>query len=633
MGKINVLTKQTIDQIAAGEVIERPKSVVKELVENAIDAGATAISVETKNGGIDLVRVTDNGPGIEKEDVPTAFLSHATSKIRDASDILGVMSLGFRGEALSSIAAVSEVQLFTKTKDEIIGTSYLIRGGEEVSEEDAGTPDGTTLIVRELFYNTSARRKFLKSPMTENSYVGDLLEKCALSHPEIRFKWTSNGQIRLSTSGNGNVKDLIYSIFGRETSDRLLEVSYERPGMKISGYVGKPEIARGSRSFENYFVNGRFVKSRVIDKALEDGFHPLLMQHRYPFCVLYLEPDPESYDVNVHPTKLELRFRSDSEVYDAVYQAVKDAIRGKELIPDAVKPEKEDREAVYEAPEPFERPETCPESAKPEKPVFTPSMARQESSPEPFVYAERQPDDQKTVEPAFREEIAYRIPEKPAAEEKPYSEDEEKNGQMSLSENFLGKTGAQEYRVIGQAFDTYWFIESGDTVYVMDQHAAHEKVLFNRNLRAYNERKISSQMIAPPVVVTLTSEEERIFRENEEVFTDFGYEIRPFGRREYAIYQIPQDLYGLDVREIFQEIMGGLSQDSRALSRGSIHLKLATMSCKAAVKGNEHISRDEAEALIRELMTMEDPYTCPHGRPTLIAVRKSDFEKQFRRII
>ena len=623
MGKITVLSKQTIDQIAAGEVIERPKSVVKELVENAIDAGATAISIETKNGGIDLVRVTDNGPGIEKEDVPTAFLSHATSKIRDASDLLGVMSLGFRGEALSSIASVSEVQMFTKTRDELTGTSYTIRGGEEISEEEVGTPDGTTMIVRELFYNTPARRKFLKSPMTENSYVGDLLEKCALSHPEVRFKWTSNGQIRLSTSGNGNVKDLIYAIFGRDTADSLLEVSYDKAGIRITGYVGKPETARGSRSFENYFVNGRFVKSRIIDKAIEDGFQPLLMQHRYPFSVLYLSLDPESYDVNVHPTKLELRFRSDSEIYDAVQEAVRDAIRGKELIPDAVKAPEEKREVLYTAPEPFERPDPRPMGKGPEKPVFRPD-------PEPSL------DKAEEEQPAAYRPLTEHFTYHPEPEKVLEVREKEKlsNGeQMSFADTFFEKAKENQYRIIGQAFDTYWFIESGDTVYVMDQHAAHEKVLFNRNLEAYNNRRISSQMIAPPVVVTMTEEEERIIQDHLQVFEDFGYEIRPFGRKEYAIYQVPQDLYGLDVREIFREIMGELSQDSRNLSGGSIHLKLATISCKAAVKGNERITEREAEALIKELMTLPDPYTCPHGRPTMIAIRKADFEKKFKRIV
>ena len=630
MGKINVLSKHTVDQIAAGEVIERPKSVVKELVENAIDAGATSISVETKNGGIDLIRVTDNGPGIEKEDVPTAFLSHATSKIRDASDLTGILSLGFRGEALSSIASVSEVQTFTKTRDDLTGTSYLIRGGEEISEEEVGTPDGTTMIVRELFYNTPARRKFLKSPMTENSYVGDLLEKCALSHPEIRFKWTSNGLIRLSTSGNGNVKDLIYSIFGRETTDSLLEVSYDKGGIRINGYVGKPETARGSRSFENYFVNGRFVKSRIIDKALEDGFHPLLMQHRYPFAVLYLELDPESYDVNVHPTKLELRFRSDSEIYDAVQEAVKEAIRGKELIPDAVKKEEEKREAVYSALEPFERPMNPPREERPEKPVFTPhvELPKDESSVRPSVKETGIPFEKETLYQSFRENK----PLQSVHEETDYGATDEK-GQITFGDTLISKAKEHQYRVIGQAFDTYWFIESGDTVYIMDQHAAHEKVLFNRNLEAYNNRRISSQMIAPPVVVTVTEQEERILNSNAQVFEDFGYEIRPFGRKEYAIYAVPQDLYGLNVKEVFHEIMGGLSDNSKNLSGGSIHLKLATISCKAAVKGNERISEQEAEALIKELLTLPDPYTCPHGRPTMIAVKKTDFEKSFKRIV
>ncbi len=624
MAKINVLSRQTIDQIAAGEVIERPKSVVKELVENAIDAGATAISVETKNGGIDFIRVTDNGPGIEKEDVPTAFLSHATSKIRDASDLNGVMSLGFRGEALSSIASVSEIQTFTKTRDELTGTSYKIRGGEEVSEEEVGTPDGTTMIVRELFYNTPARRKFLKSPMTENSYVGDLLEKCALSHPEIRFKWTGNGQVRLATSGNGSVKDLIYSIFGRETADGVLEVSYDKGGVRITGYIGKPEIARGSRSFENYFVNGRFVKSRIIDKAIEDGFQPLLMQHRYPFTVLYLKLDPESYDVNVHPTKLELRFRSDSEIYDAVRDAVKEAIRGKELIPGAVKTPEEKQEILYSAPEPFQKPIPAEEEKEPEKPVFRPGK-------EFFTY---KPDPGKNTS-ELHETASYTVwPESiRKSDENETASRPEPEGQRTFPETFLSKAAEKNYRIIGQAFDTYWFIESGDTVYLMDQHAAHEKVLFKRNLEAYNNRRISSQMIAPPVVVTLSSEEERILQENRQVFTDFGYEIEPFGPREYAVYQVPQDLYGLDVRQIFLEIMGGLLADSKNLSGGSIHLKLATISCKAAVKGNEHLTEQEAEALIRELMTLEDPYTCPHGRPTLIAYKKSDFEKMFKRIV
>ncbi len=631
--KIQVLDKKTIDEIAAGEVVERPSSVVKELVENSIDAGATAISIEIRNGGIDMIRVTDNGSGILREDLTTAFLPHATSKIRESSDLKSISSLGFRGEALSSIAAVSVTEVITKTKEEIAG-SFFEASKADAKVSDIGAPDGTTFLVEHLFYNVPARRKFLKTAMTEGSYVTDLVERLALSHPSISFQLTLNHAQKLSTSGSGNIKELIYSIYGRETANALLPLRSE--GIpKINGFIGRPVLSKGNRSFENIFVNGRYVKSRVFEKALEDAYQPYLMQHRYPFAVLYLEMDPESFDVNVHPTKMELRFSNEKEVYEAVYRAVSAALSEKELIeevgfpetPDDMKKEPEEISAAIESPDndpgnqdlstdpesresrPLSGNHSGPDTGSGQKDVRKQQTGKK--LPEPFEYESR------------KEET-----------EKRFSEKEPVFVQTELPETkLLSEEGLRKYRLIGQLFDTYWLLEMDEKLYVMDQHAAHEKVLYEKMLRELSEKKILTEKLSPPIVVTLTGKEEAILNRYMNAFSELGYEISNFGGKEYAISGVPYNLYGVSPRELFTEVLAGLSDDFSRMNFESVTAKLASMSCKAAIKGNEKRSREEIETLLSELLTLENPYACPHGRPTMIAITKHELEVKFKRIV
>ena len=641
---IQVLSQKTIDEIAAGEVVERPSSVVKELVENAIDAGATAISVETKNGGIDLIRVTDNGSGIPADEIATAFLPHATSKIREITDLEKLTSLGFRGEALPSIAAVSEVEVLTKTAEEAVGTLFKIRGGTPGDVEEVGIPDGTTFLVRNLFYNTPARRHFLKTPVTEASYVGDLLEKIAFSHPEIAFKWTSEGRVRLDTPGNGNLKALLYSVYGRETAAEVLEIRKDEGYLKVGGYVGKPVLAKGNRNFELYFVNGRFVRNKVVEKAIEDAYQPFMMQHRYPFLVLYLSLDPGEFDVNVHPSKLEIRFRREGQIYDELFLAIKEALTHKEFIPEDETPEKKaEKTPEFPAPEPFETQysEAVRERSENvgqvrETPSLRPFKPKTGAEHDPSdVFRQREAINEAASRPISPEEILKEKQETetvPAPPETPEEKAEEPADPGT--ETFLKQLRDRTYRIVGQVFDTYWIIEMDDAMYIMDQHAAHEKVLYERKMRDLRAKKPVSQYISPPVVVTLSEREMAVLMDHMEWLESFGYEIRAFGGREVAVSAVPSDLYGLDVRSFFTEVIGSLTDHPERRKDPEILLqKIATMSCKAAVKGNMRISETEAEALLSELLTLENPYNCPHGRPTLIRTSRTELEKKFKRIV
>ncbi len=674
MGLIHVLDKLTIDQIAAGEVVERPSSVVKELVENAMDAGAVSVTVEIRNGGIDLIRVTDNGFGMAKEDVPVAFLRHATSKIQDASDLTRIGSLGFRGEALSSIASVSRLELITKRPGDLTATDYEIHGGEEISLSEIGAPDGSTFLVQDLFYNTPARRKFLKTPMTEASYIADLLEHMALSRPDVSIRLINNGNVRLTSSGNGKVKDLVYTIYGRETANLLLPVSEEKEGIRIDGFIGKPELAKGNRGFESFFVNGRYVHSVLIQKALEEAYKPYLMQHRYPFTVLYLTIPAEEFDVNVHPTKMELRFRQEPLIFDTVMKSISAVLKGKELIPetsltDAEKPAaSREEQPRYTAPEPFEeermkqlnRPEpahtqvhneskpgitynneaygketapiTVSEPQTPYLPGARPFPDNTQKKPEFDTLSDTKPlpsGKKSDVEPLFSRENSDR-------EHTPVQKDSgmKKPVQADLfKDHFLSEEGLRKSRIIGQLFKTYWLIEYDEKLYMMDQHAAHEKVLYERKMQEFRERKMSSQLISPPVVVTLSASEDLVLNRYMEAFSDFGYEISAFGGREYAISAIPADLYGVDVKDFFQEVLSDMGSDVGERNHEMILHRIATASCKAAVKGNQLLTEKEAEVLLQELLSLENPYMCPHGRPTLIAMTKSEIEKKFKRIV
>lgn len=672
MKKIAVLDKNTIDKIAAGEVVERPSSVVKELVENAIDAGATAVTVEISDGGKKLIRITDNGGGIEADQIPLAFCRHATSKIEKVEDLENIASLGFRGEALSSIAAVSQVELITKTPSALSGSRYIIEGGVEKSLEELGAPEGSTFLVRNLFYNTPARSKFLKSDTTEANYINTLMEQLALSHPEISFKYIQNKQVKLHSSGNYNVKDVIYSVYGRDIAKALLEVKYENSFMKITGFVGKPEIARGNRSFENYYINGRYVKNNIITKAIENGYKGFLMQHKFPFVSLQMEMEGNDLDVNVHPAKREVRFAREQEVYDAVYDTVRGALSGREMIPSFMvgKTEEKPKEEIVkrgEIPEPFETKRRAQiygnraaetgagygNHSGAEKAVFSPSEEKLFSgtlkkktdespaegnikseetvkspaleNPEPMPQAAPKPTPQTTSEP-----VLQAVPE-PAPKPAP----EPQNEQMELfREELLRPESRDRIRMIGQLFDTYWLAQFGDQFYIIDQHAAHEKIWYERLVKQFREHTVNSQYLSPPLIVSLNLQEEGILNDNKDYFRSFGFEIEPFGGREYCVSAVPSDLYGLTEEELFLEMLDGLCADSGNKDPERIFAsKLATMACKAAVKGNHAMAKAEAEKLIDELLTLDNPYNCPHGRPTVIAMTKAELEKKFKRIV
>ena len=669
MRKIAVLDQQTIDKIAAGEVVERPSSIVKELVENAIDAGATAVTVEITDGGKKMIRITDNGGGMERDQVPLAFLRHATSKIEKVEDLANIASLGFRGEALSSIAAVAQVELITKTPSALSGVRYVINGGVEQSLEDMGAPEGTTFLVRNLFYNTPARSKFLKSDSTEANYVGTLMEQLALSHPEISFKYIQNKQVKLHTSGNYNIKDVIYNIYGRDITKALLEISCENDFMKIEGFVGKPEISRGNRTFENYYINGRFVKNRIIAKAIEDAYKGFLMQHKFPFVSLHIQMEGNDLDVNVHPSKMEVRFARGPEVYDAIYEVIHKALTQREMIQNVPfgreESVKKHQPTVKpgDVPEPFEtrrRAEALEYSARTENTVArvsehpipargTITMAelavREQQiyqTKDPFTKAEEQLfketlNDKKdrTCSTRQPESIEKTIKENTVKEsaESDYNPVSRPQQLELFEEKLLAPESRSRHKLIGQIFDTYWLVQFEDKFFIIDQHAAHEKVYYERFVKRFREQTVESQYLSPPLIVSLNLQEESLLKANRKYFQDFGFEIEPFGGKEYCINAVPANLYGLEEEELFLEMLDNLASEKDKDPLGIFASRLATMACKAAVKGNHQMSNQEADALIDELLTLDNPYHCPHGRPTIISMTKTELEKKFKRIV
>ncbi len=594
MDIINVLDDATINKIAAGEVVERPVSVVKELVENSIDAGATNISVEIKDGGIEYIRVSDNGRGIEKNNIPKVFLRHATSKIRSIEDLAVTTTLGFRGEALSSIASVSRVELLTKSERDILGYSYRINGGRCDSFDEAGVPDGTTVIVRNLFYNTPARRKFLKSAVTEAGHITELMEKLILSHPSISFKYTVNGIVKLSSDGLGDVSACIYSLFGRETAASSNSIDHSTEACSINGFAGKPEIARGNRNFELFFVNGRFIKSKILSSAVEEAYKPYLMLHKFPFVLLYINIPSDRLDVNVHPAKTEIRFLDEREVFSTVFDAVTDAVTRKELIPDI---------SLEETSEKKEKRESTPPA---------------QMIPEPF--------ETKALESYRINTIKEQINKDHAETKIPVQENLFKDG-------FLSEEARSRHRVIGQIFDTYWIIEYENKLYIIDQHAAHEKVLYERLVKQINANSVISQAISPPYIVSLTAAEEETVKKHVEIFRETGFEIEHFGQREYALSSVPSELFGMSEQDYFLSVVDDLTDTGNMKEPDQIKDRIATMACKAAVKGNMRMSFAEADALINELLQLDNPYNCPHGRPTIISFSKQELEKMFKRIV
>ncbi len=631
MRRIEVLDRATIDKIAAGEVVERPASVVKELVENAIDAGATAITAEIKEGGLSLIRITDNGCGIPREEVATAFLRHATSKIRKVEDLTGIASLGFRGEALSSIAAVAQVELITKIPEDLTGIRYCIEGGEEKDQEEIGAPSGTTFLVRHLFYNTPARAKFLKSKTTEAHAVATIIEQLALSHPNISFKYIQNGQNHLYTSGNGNLKEIVYQIYGRDLTRELIHVEAKTDLLEIQGFIGNPSVARGNRSYENYFVNGRYVKSKLLSKAIEDAYHGFLMQHRYPFTLLYLELEGDQVDVNVHPSKMDLRFSHQEEIYHQLCLTLQNALLERERIPE-VSPTEEKKEKGYpqlerlqgeKLPEPFE---------KVRRQTYAPPLAAQIAA-QPPEEGHRQapaPAGARAEHPAAGP--AQNLSDPPGTYEASASASSSPRQLDFFRDKMLSQEGRIRPRIIGQVFDTYWLMEYDNTLYIVDQHAAHEKVVYERMRRDYESREINSQMLYPPRVISLTARETELLNRYRDLFTSFGYEIEDFGGKEYKICGVPAHLYRVEPGQLFVELLDQLENVSKVTS-DLILEQLASMSCKAAVKGNQHLSPPEAEALLDELLHLENPYHCPHGRPTILTMSRHELDKKFKRIL
>lgn len=655
MGNIKLLDKETINKIAAGEVVERPSSVVKELIENAIDAEATSITCEIKDGGKSYIRITDNGCGIAKEDIEIAFFRHSTSKISDEKDLDNIKSLGFRGEALSSISAVSKVEMLTKRKEDFLGNRFVVEGGVVKTFQEAGCPDGTTFIVRDIFFNTPARRKFLKSSATEAGYISDLINRLAVSHPEIAFRFINQGKTVLFTNGNGNEKDTLYSIFGRDVAANLIAVSHSSEALSVSGYIGKPVIVKGNRICENYYINGRYSKSSIITKAIEEAYKGYVMQHKYPFTSLHFEFPMDKLDINVHPTKMEVRISDGDFYYKKIMHIVEDALRSSNMIVDtalnndkSVSAKTPPSEQLSKIPQIFEvnRLSNVLENEKPVTPEKTVDIVFAETNHvEKNIVTEAKTNDKNCFD--FSNPLAAKTDLNTVKYNYDFfstttnrsvnslKEEAGEYGQLSfdIKDEFVRDKNAENIKIIGQLFSTYWLVELKDNLFLIDQHAAHEKILYERTIKRYREQKVVSQQLYPPIIVTLSLSEEDILNRYMDYFVNLGFEISHFGGREYAINSIPCDLFGYTGDVFFHDV---LDQLRNSPVKGDIDIvieRIATMSCKAAIKGNQTYSMLEAETLIKELLTLDNPYHCPHGRPIIITMTKRDIEKKFKRII
>lgn len=715
MAEIHILDNSTIDKIAAGEVVERPASVVKELVENAMDAGAKAVTVEIKEGGIEFIRVTDDGAGIEKEQVRNAFLRHATSKIDTAADLMSLHSMGFRGEALSSIAAVAKIEIITKTKDSMIGTRYALEGAEETAFEEVGAPDGTTFIVRNLFFNTPVRRKFLKTAMTEGSYITDLLEHMALSRPEISFKYVMNGQTKFFTNGDGDLRAVIYRIFGREITNEMMEFQVTEKDITLSGYLGKPMLNRANRNYENYFVNNRYIKSKIIAKAIEEGYQSYMMQHRYPFCVIHITVPTENVDVNVHPTKMEVRFSNQNSLYKLIADNISDFLAQQEMIPKATigredKPSKKDKAAdKQQPPEPFEKQRrqenlmVLPSNALVPNNIvsnnsfsnnFVPNILMEDNhygtnnnTIHKTLSNQTTENDKSVTYPSEDKKNTSNIPDKSEQAVYPLRNTAEATGTVIENKNIKGsaaegffednrfnnsaqshivqnhseynniaspsaqniatetkqlnffdeklltRQAKQEYRIVGQVFDTYWIVEYRDKMLMIDQHAAHEKVKYEHILKKVETNEVYTQVLTPPVIINVTPKEADLIQNYQNYFEELGFQIEDFGINAYAIRGVPYDLFSFHIKDLFEEILTQMLESPIKGVPQIIREKIASMACKAAVKGNNSLTLKEADMLIEQLLELDNPYNCPHGRPTIIAMTKYEMEKKFKRIV
>ena len=645
---INVLSQATIDKIAAGEVVERPLSVVKELVENSIDSGASAISVEIKDGGKSLIRVTDNGCGIPKDQLSLAFLRHSTSKIDDTSDLMDIHSLGFRGEALSSISAVSRVELITKPQDQFMGCKYIMEGSKEVGLEEVGAPDGTTIFVHQLFYNTPARKKFLKSDTTEANYIVEMIENLALSHPDISFSFSINGKEKLHTSGNGALKDCIYQICGKEISDNILYVEEENDRYVINGYIGNSTIARGNRNLENFYINGRYIKSSLLSKAVENAYIGFLMQHQYPFCLLNINTKEANIDVNVHPTKQEVRFDDEIEISDLIYKLVNDRLNFREDIKDVyLEEDKSDKvsstsilaDLEYKSVQPFEKNKMAAVKEKliaeihkdsPYERQYKDFYAAKDAAVE---VAHKETDSNLNVNSYVDSNLSNDVDAIADSDANESTTAPQPQKIIYEQASFLTPEAKAQHKIIGQLFDTYWMVQYQDKLYIIDQHAAHEKVLYEKTMKKIHEKEMTSQLISPPIIVSLTTKEKNLIEEYIDSFVGIGFQLEDFGGNEYAITGVPGNMFSLDCKSIFLEILNDCENIKPTDSYEIVLEKVASMSCKAAVKGNDRLSVAEAQELIDELLSLDNPYHCPHGRPTIISMSKYELEKKFKRIV
>ena len=691
---IKVLDQHTIDKIAAGEVIERPSSIVKELVENSIDSGATRITVEVTDGGTSMIRVTDNGSGIEADDVRKAYMSHATSKLDNVDDLMNIVSLGFRGEALSTIAAISQVEMITKTRDSMTGIKYEIHGGKEIEFKEIGAPDGTTIISRNIFYNTPARLKFLKSNVTEASYINDLMTHIALSNPDISIKLISNNKTIIDTQGDGRLRETIYSLYGKDITRGLLEVDYKDETVRITGFIGKPFLSKGNRSFENYFVNKRYVKSAVVNRAIEEAYKTHIMQHKFPYTALFIELPTYMVDVNVHPAKREFRFDDEQGLFRAVFHAVKDALTDKEMIPDAV-PFKEsvsNSEAVKPQTGVSQLLSSVNKTAEDSLKTQNDNTIRENIVSDNTSGKSDYTSDKMGNKHFFEEKSNYQSSSTTSSAKDRFDITSSKSGGASFSilesllpqeyrdklnnlnnldnndnSNSLSGSSSKErtidetiskplpkdsyqqeemsetrylseeakghHKIIGQVFKTYWITEYDGTMYLMDQHAAHEKVNYETFLEEFKNRKILSQNLFPPEMISLTNKEKVAVLENVDYLKQYGFEIEDFGANDIKLSAMPANLIGLDGREVFNELVAYLSDGVENVTEDIFVRKLATMGCKAAIKGNQEITEYEVRDLIEKLMKLKDPYTCPHGRPTLVKFTQTDLDKMFKRIV
>lgn len=701
---IKVLDQATINKIAAGEVVERPSSVVKELVENAIDAGATAVTVEIKDGGMSFIRITDNGAGISKEEVPTAFIRHATSKIMTIEDLLSASSLGFRGEALASISAVAQVECITKTAHDLTGIRYEIHGSKEIACEEIGAPTGTTLIVRNLFYNVPARKKFLKTAMTEGSYITELITRLALSKPEVSFKYIINGNNKIATSGNGKLQDVIYHLYGKDISSNLLPVKRSIDDFTVEGYIGKAFISKGNRSFEHYFVNGRYIRSNIVTKAIEEAYKSFVMIHKFPFTALHFTLDSNKLDVNVHPTKMEFKYADGEQLFDFVKTSVRQVLLSEEMIQDvSLRTAKEERAITIEqqkkqttnVPEPFENKARAlryqqkvteheikqePKITSPDKPqgnnvdktievqakplqdvssniptvpvtdkttVYTKSHTSNVLSDSAKTATEAIKSKTKQIpiaeDPINTQEISSHKENLPETEdvaksviqikEDNVTQTEATNEQFSIPvEQFISEGARKKHRLIGQVFKTYWMIEYDEKMYIVDQHAAHEKVMFERLMKQMSNKQTLSQQLLPAKVLHLDSIEHTTVMNHLDLFEQTGFDIEDFGDDSIVVRAMPDDIMGVNPQHLFDELLNALTEDIGSISMDFFVEKLSTMACKAAIKGNTEITTMEADTLIDELLTLDNPYNCPHGRPTMISLTKTEIERKFKRI-